>query len=256
MSDLCPPRALLAAVVVLSLTAPAPAEEKQPLTAVVLREKLATTVKFPGLDKADITLGEALEFLTDLYDVPIGVDEKLLRARPEVLRTPIIGNRPMGRMTTTLGQAVQAVLSRTDDEFELTYVIRRDRVEITTRDAVDAEFYPDRGPDDFRPPLVTASVKKLPLEDALAELARGHDVNIVLDVQAGEAARVPVSAELTNVPADTAVRLLADMARLKSVRIDNVLYVTTPANAAALQKEQERKPPSPVGGPGVPPMGK
>src|SRR5260370_16616744 len=142
-------RSLRAAAVLRSLAgAPAPAGEKQPLTAVALREKLATTVKFPGLDKPDITLGDALEFLTDLYDVPIGVNEKLLRARPEVLRTPIIGNRPMGRMTTTLGQAVQAVLSRADGEFELTYVIRPDRAAITTRAPLDPDFYPHPRPDD------------------------------------------------------------------------------------------------------------
>ncbi len=72
----------------------------------------------------------------------------------------------------------------------------------------------------------------------------------MLDARVGEAAKVPVSAELTNVPLDTAVRLLADMAGLKSVQIDNVVYVTTPANAAVLQKEQEQKMYGPFGGMG------
>jgi type II secretory pathway component HofQ len=113
---------------------------------------------------------------------------------------------------------------------------------------MDAEFYPNLGPDDFRPPLVIASFKKVPLEEALEKLARTHDVNIVLDVRAGEAARAPVSADLTNVPLDTAVWLLADMAGLKSLRRENVVYVTTPANAAALQRERERKSLGPLGG--------
>jgi hypothetical protein len=45
---------------------------------------------------------------------------------------------------------------------------------------------------------------------------------------------------LTNVPLDTAVQLLADMAELKVVHRDNVLYVTTPEHAAKLEKDYGR----------------
>ena len=49
-----------------------------------------------------------------------------------------------------------------------------------------------------------------------------------------------MDAQLNNVPTDTAVRLLANMAGLSVARLDNVLYVTTRENAAAAQADQER----------------
>jgi hypothetical protein len=39
---------------------------------------------------------------------------------------------------------------------------------------------------------------------------------------------------LKNVPLGTAVQLLADLAELKAVQLDNAWYVTTPENAARL----------------------
>jgi hypothetical protein len=43
------------------------------------------------------------------------------------------------------------------------------------------------------------------------------------------------------VPLDAAVRLLADMANLKLVRLANVYYVTSPPNARLLRKEDEER---------------
>jgi hypothetical protein len=50
-----------------------------------------------------------------------------------------------------------------------------------------------------------------------------------------ERARLPVTASLLNVPLDTAVMILTDMAQLQPVLIDTVLYVTTPENAARIR---------------------
>jgi hypothetical protein len=227
----------------LSLCAgPTGAQEKQPAGAVAIQERLATPLKFNGFDDAKMTLGDGLQFLSQRCDVRIVVNEKAFRDRPDLLKTEIIGNRPIEPTTAPLGQMLQTLLTRADSEdSEVAYVIRRDRVEVTTRSALAAEFFPNRHLDLPPVPLVIVSLKKVPLESALEKLARTHDVNIVLDGRAGEAARMPVSAELVNVPLDTAVRLLADMAGLKAVQIDNVVYVTTPANAAVLQKEEERR---------------
>jgi hypothetical protein len=243
----------LPAVALLLALAPVPTSAQEKKTGpVAIQAKLAENVRFEGVDDPKVPLGDVLESLERKYSLNFVVNEKALRGRPDVLRAEVAANRPLPRMSTSLGNVVQAALTRVDlgDGDELTYVIRRDRIEITTRQALDAEFYQGRPEGDPRPPLVIASVKKVPLEDALNKLAQTHDINIVLDARVGEAARTPVSAELTNVPLDTAVRLLADMAGLKSVQIDNVVYVTTPANAAALQKEQERKMFGPFGGTG------
>jgi hypothetical protein len=232
----------LSAAAMLLTAAPGTAQETKPTSAVMIQAKLATEMKFGGFDDAKMTLGEALDFLSMRTDLRIVVNERALRDRPDVLRTEIVGNRPIQPTTGTLGSILQRILTRADaDDSELMYVIRRDRIEVTTKAAVAAEFFPTRNVDVPPVPLVIASIKKVPLEDALLKLAETHDVNIVLDARAGEAAKTLVSAELVNVPLDTAVRLLADMAGLKSVQIDNVVYVTTPANAAVLLKEEEKK---------------
>ena len=90
-------------------------------------------------------------------------------------------------------------------------------------------------------PLVYVEFYKDPLAEALKELATATECNIVLDTRAEERAKTPVTATLTNVPLDQAVLMLANMAGLKPVRIGKALYVTTPDNALALQREQDEK---------------
>ena len=77
---------------------------------------------------------------------------------------------------------------------------------------------------------------------SIARLADASGISVVLDARVVEkAGKTPVTATLNNIPLDTAVRLLADMADLKAVAIDNVLYVTAKANAEALQAEQDKR---------------
>jgi hypothetical protein len=98
------------------------------------------------------------------------------------------------------------------------------------------------GPLPRRPmlPLIQVEIEKRPLEEALKELASAAQVNIVIGVGAAEKAKIPVTATLLNVPVDTAVKILAEMAELKPVFLDRVLFVTTRENAARLQEEQDR----------------
>ena len=49
-----------------------------------------------------------------------------------------------------------------------------------------------------------------------------------------------VTARLANVPVDTALRVLADMAGLKVVRMENVFYITSAENAEKLEKEKKK----------------
>ena len=43
-----------------------------------------------------------------------------------------------------------------------------------------------------------------------------------------------------NVPVETALKLIANMADLGVVQLDNVFYVTTPENAEKLSKEKPK----------------
>jgi len=91
-------------------------------------------------------------------------------------------------------------------------------------------------------PLVSVAFEKRPLTDALKELSTLTDVSVVVDSRAGEKeGNTAVTATFKNVPLDTAVRVLADIAGLSSMLIDNVLYVTTMPNAKVLEAEQARR---------------
>jgi len=52
----------------------------------------------------------------------------------------------------------------------------------------------------------------------------------------GDKAKAPVSADLGGTTVEAAIRLLADMADLRPVIYDNVVYLTTKDNAAAFIK--------------------
>jgi hypothetical protein len=85
---------------------------------------------------------------------------------------------------------------------------------------------------------VTITFEKCPLERALSELAAATGINVVLDARIPEEkSQKEVGAVLTEVPVDAATRVLANMADLTVVPIDNILYVTTRDNATVFQAE-------------------
>ena len=58
-------------------------------------------------------------------------------------------------------------------------------------------------------------------------LADQSGSNVILANYATKEAKTKVTAQLTGVPLDTAIVILADMADLKLVRLGNVYYVTS-----------------------------
>jgi hypothetical protein len=139
-----------------------------------------------------------------------------------------------------LDQVLRLILGRIVTNSGATFVLRQDAIEITTGAYRVAEVW-GNGPPPFLP-LVHRTFDKVPLDQALRDLSDRADYCVVLDARVGEKGKAPVTARFLNAPLDTAVRLLADMSGLRSVQMDNVLYVTTKENAAAwearLRKEQ------------------
>jgi type II secretory pathway component HofQ len=241
-------RVIVAACVVVGLgsvnwAAPAPTP---PMS---LSQKLAQRVKFDGIDDPKATLDDALAKLTKLYDVSFDINEKAFKFENvmEVGKTPIADPTPTPAMKNVrLSTILRKILSRIPAPSGATFMVRGDHIEITTMTFQAPEVWGKyTGP---HLPLVNTTLTKLPLEDAVKELAEQTDFNVVLDNRAAEQAKTLVSARLLNTPLDTALRLLADMTDLRSVHLDNVLYVTTKENAAALEArlEKEQKPVNPL----------
>lgn len=214
-----------------------------PPTPTPLAVRLSRHVKFDGVVDARATLGDVLEQLNRQFDLPFDVNDRAFKAEntEDVLKTEVgaIPARKSVRVDALLRRALQKVNVGTGATFSL----RDDHVEITTRAAQLAEIWGNdyKGP---QLPLVQATFAKVPLEDALRDLAEQTDFTVLLDNRAAEQGHSPVSGKLRNVPLDTAVRFLADMADLRPVHHDNVLYVTTRENAAAMEArlDRERKP--------------
>jgi hypothetical protein len=204
-----------------------------------LRGHLAAPVKFPGFDDPNTTLTEALDALAKRYDLNFDLNEHALKEAglKDVHKFEIASPNPVPEMNARLETVLKKVLGRVSPR--VTFVIRDDHIEVTTREAIRREFYPGRT-EEVLPPLVYTTFEGKPLAEALKELSQGSGLTVLLDGRAAKEARTPVTADLMNVPLDTAVRLLADMAGLKVVPVDAVLYVTTAENACALREEQEK----------------
>ena len=226
-------------VVLALLTAASPLPAEQNSRGRELRHSLNETVEFEGIDDHRSTLTDALDQFGKRYNLTFDVNEaafKKARLKDSVGKVEIAPT-PISSMKTTLGTILHKVLTRVSPS--ATFLVRGNAIEITTTNAIRKEFFADRpktpGP---LPPLVSGEFDKVPLEAALKELNRYG--NVVLDVRAGKEGQTPVTADLSNVPLDTAVRMLGDMAGLKVVKLDNSLYVTSKDNAKILMEEQDK----------------
>jgi RNA polymerase sigma factor (sigma-70 family) len=212
-----------------------------------LRAALRAPVDFPGLKDPKLTLGEALEHLADRYKVTFDVNEPVFKSEgvEDVLSTRVVDPHPIPAMKAPLEVVLRKLLSRVPAQSGATYLIRKGGIEVTTHRAVRVEIEFDRrGPLDEAPPeqepplpaLIWEEFEDVPLAMALRRLADASGFSVVLDVRASDKGKIAITARLTNVPVDTAVRLLADMTGLDAVRLDNVFYVTSPENARRLRR--------------------
>jgi hypothetical protein len=207
-----------------------------------LVQKLNQRVKFEGFSDPKMTLGDALEKLAKLGDVTFDVDEKAFQAENlrDVLRTEITATSPIPAMKNVrFSTILLKVLSRIPVQTWATFHVRGDSIEITTSAVQDALVW--GGSKVPYLPLVNVVLDKTPLEDAVKQLADLSDFNIVIDNRSSDKAKTPVTGKFLNTPLDTALRLLTDMADLRAVQLDNVLYVTTKENAVALEARLEKE---------------
>jgi hypothetical protein len=78
-----------------------------------------------------------------------------------------------------------------------------------------------------------------PLASILRDLSKQTSATIVVDPRASEQAKAIVSVALDDVSLETAVRVATEMVGLKMVRIETVIFVTTPSAATSIRSENE-----------------
>jgi len=143
-----------------------------------------------------------------------------------------MGIDPNGAVVTVKLQNVKirTALRQMLNQYNLSYVPIGDSIVITTEDMAVHRQMRQR---------VSVEVDKEQLGNALKKLARETGTNILLDGKVTKEAETAISLDLDDVPLETAVRLMAEMAGLKPVRVGNVLLVTTKAAATELKNEGE-----------------
>ncbi len=96
---------------------------------------------------------------------------------------------------------------------------------------------------------VNVDLNRVELARALRQLARDTATNVIVDTRAEKDAQAQVTMQLEDVPLETAVRLLSEMAGLKPVRVGNVLFVTKKETANELRNDPDLVQPNQPGQP-------
>jgi hypothetical protein len=213
-----------------------------------LVSKLARRVDFTGYKDHKTRLKDALDDLTKKYGVPFVLNEIGFKFENvmDVDNTRVADPNPVPPMKNArIDTILREILGRVPVHSGVTFMVRPDAIEITTGQFHDGEIFAD-APEVPHSPVVQVEADKQPLDELLKSLTQQIAFNVLLDPRVGDKAKTPISAELYNVPLDTALLVLAATADLRVVRLDNVVFVTTPETAAALEKAKPKKPQSNV----------
>jgi RNA polymerase sigma factor (sigma-70 family) len=219
-----------------------------------IRDVLRKPIEWHGVDDPKVTLIEVLDQLTKMHPVTFEINDTAFKAEgiENVADTKVANPNPIPGLKAALARVLERILARVPAVSGAAFLIRKDHIEITTVEAIRRELglrkrdlkptdADERDDDNSRPalsPLVWEELKKVSLEKALHDIAENTGVNIVLDPRVQKIGDFEVTTTLRNVPVETAVEVLADMAGLNVVYRDNIVYVTTPENAERLLKSR------------------
>jgi type II secretory pathway component GspD/PulD (secretin) len=206
------------------------------------RKALQQTVT---IEIADKTLEQAVNELKEKTKINftldrqavIAIDPSIPQAQPFVPPVPPGGVPPgfgpgQGGTVTLkakdmkIRDALKQILAGED----LTYVILGDSVLITTEAmAIQRQFKQH----------VSLDLDAVPFKQAVKQLARETGANLIVDSKLAKEIDVAVTLQVEDVPLETALRLLTEAAGLKPVRLGNVIYLTSKANAQELRSDPE-----------------
>jgi hypothetical protein len=217
----------LPAVLALAWAAvPAPAAPGTPATDTKKSDSPAEKLRKALDQTTDVTIeGQSLEAsinqLAEQAKVNVVIDRWTIQN---------MGIDPNGAVVTVKLQNVKirTALRTMLNQYNLSYVPIGDSIVVTTEDMAVHRQMRQR---------VSVEVDKEQLGNALKKLARETGTNILIDGKVTKESETAISLDLDDVPLETAVRLMAEMAGLKPVRVGNVLLVTTKAAANELKNE-------------------
>jgi type II secretory pathway component GspD/PulD (secretin) len=215
--------------------------KETPNNAAAVRKALDQKI---NLDFSSQNFQEAIDHLRQKTKLNIVLDTFVVQNMgvgiPEV-PTPVTLRSDGGKLRT----ALQNML----DRYQLTYVIVGDTVVITTEEFGYQRQMRQR---------VDVDAKEMPLAEVLKKLSDDTGANLVIDPRQADKAKTKITLQLDDVTLETAVRLLSEVADLSSVRVGNVLLITSEARADKIRKENQplipnhQYPPPGIYGPSFP----
>ena len=188
------------------------------------------------------TLNDVINDLKEKTKVPVILDQA-------VFQFGLDPNQPVVNVNlkqVKLKDGLKAILAPYNLKFGLT----SDGLFISTEDGVISRQLRQRVSVDCDGTAFAAAAKQLAIDTG---------ANVVVDPRLGDKANKAVNLKLDDVPLETAVRLLAEVADLRAVRMNNVLFVTTHERAEKLRPDADGptntsplNPVFPNGGPPLP----
>jgi hypothetical protein len=214
---------------------------KQQLTRAKLLEILDQRIDMKPLQQAGkMRLNEAVKRLCDIVkatgkDLPVFIDEIAFKAEnpdaPDLADSQVHFEPIPSEMT--VGAALSSALVQVDTR-NGTYVVMPEYILVTT--------FINTSPAAKLNAKVRGIFEKRPLNSVFAELAERVGATIIIDNRAAEKAKMEVSADFRNdIDLAGALRVLTEMADLKVLALDGVLFVTSPSHAEAVRKEHIQK---------------
>jgi hypothetical protein len=193
-----------------------------------IRQGLDKTIT---IDYTGQTIAEALNHFREKTGVPINIDPVALMNQ---MPMPPGGGEPIGGQFVIKGKDEKAsqILRRTLSAHRLAYVIIDDAVLVTSEDTAVMRQMRQR---------VSVDLDEVPLKKAARELAKNHGINLVIDPKVMKQAEAPVSLQLENTGIETTLRLLAELASLKAVRMGNVMFITSEEKAKKIHAEEQHQ---------------
>jgi hypothetical protein len=211
---------------------------RRPLSATLLAVA-AALVSSAALAAPAIPTSDTISITTESLTNAIGVlhEKTNLNFVLDAVTIQQMGIDPTGQQNP--GQLVnvqmenvkyKTVLRSILGQYNLSYAVVGETVQITSEEVAMYKQMHQH---------VNVDMDKVPLAAGLKQLARETATNLLVDTRVQKEAQTPVTLQLEDVPLETAVRLMAEMAALKPVRVGNVIFVTSKVTAAEIKADVE-----------------
>jgi hypothetical protein len=205
-------------------------KDMKPAAVDKLRQALDKTIT---VDFTGQSLIETLNHIRDRAGLKVKIDDQALAA---IGMHPLLngggGGAPEAIHVKATNEKTSQVLRKFLSPYQLCYVIIDDTLLITSEDTAVMRQMRQRVSIDF---------DEVPLKKAVRELAKNHAINLVIDPKVMKQSETPVSLQLENTGIETALRLLAEMANLKAVRMGNVMFITSEEKAKKIREEEQHQ---------------